>query len=248
MTIELELKALIENPVELQAKIENKYDMSCCTKVYSEQLNHYFSEDKKALNNLISTYYGIAIDNKVNNGTQELLLASKLAVRTRWDSTQGTLLIFKYSLIDENSINGTIRKELEFPVDVDLTTFDNYLLDCGYSYQSKWSRKRTQYSFDSGWNLCLDNNAGYGFLLEVEYVATEEEYATKKDYLMYKAKLFLDTLNLVELKESLLTAMFNYYSSKYDEFYATNKLIWDDPEFEYIRSGEKKPSLQQVAA
>jgi adenylate cyclase class IV len=244
MSIEVELKALTSNLEEVQAKIESKYDISCCTKTYSEQLNHYFTGDKKALKKLLFNYDKNLFTWNLYELTQphedELVSASKLAVRSRWDSVQGTLLIFKYSLIDENSVNGTTRKELEFPLDVELTELDNYLLECGFTYQSKWSRKRTQYSFDSGWNLCLDENAGFGSILEVEYVATEEEYAAKKDYLMYKAKTFLDTLGLVELEASLLEQMFNFYSSRYDEFYGTDKLIWDDTNFLWNRQGNLK--------
>ena len=245
MSIEIELKALTSNLEELQAKIESKYDMVNCTKTYSEQLNHYFNGDKEALTKLINVkYLGLLLHAQLAEVKDELLSATKLAVRTRWDSVQGTLLIFKYSLIDENSVNGTIRKELELPVGANvenyLTTLDDHLLECGFTYQSKWSRKRTQYSFDSGWNLCLDENAGFGSILEVEYVATEEEYAAKKDYLMYKAKTFLDTLGLVELEASLLEQMFNFYSSRYDEFYGTNKLIWDDTNFLWNRQGNLK--------
>jgi adenylate cyclase class IV len=240
--VELEIKALVTNLTELQDKIEAKYDMSRCNKTYSEQLNHYFTGDKETLIEL-STYDSHAsypITTHFNSYLDELLSASKLAVRTRWDSVQGTLLIFKYSLIDGNSVNGTIRKELEFPLPITLEELDKDLLLAGFTYQSKWSRKRTQYSFESGWNLCLDNNAGFGSLLEVEYVATEEEYTNKKDYLMYKARTFLDTLGLVELDGKLLTAMFNFYSSRYDEFYSTNKLIWEHPHFLYTRDGYHK--------
>jgi adenylate cyclase class IV len=237
--VELEIKSLVTDLTKVQANIETEYDMTRCTKTYSEQLNHYFSGDKEALDKLFyeqdNEYQPLILDYE-----NELKSALKLAVRTRWDSIQGTLLIFKYSLIDENSVNGTTRKELEFPVDVNLTTLDKYLLDCGFTYQSKWSRKRTQYSFESGWNLCLDNNAGFGSILEVEYVATEEEYAAKKDYLMYKARTFLDILGLVELDSRLLKAMFDFYSSRYEKFYSTDKLIWDDPAFPFTRDGYHK--------
>lgn len=242
--IELEIKSLVTNLADLQTKIESKYDMTRCTKTYSEQLNHYFEEDKEALKKLLFNYDKNLFTWNLYELTQphedELVSASKLAVRSRWDSVQGTLLIFKYSLIDENSVNGTTRKELEFPLDVELTELDNYLLECGFTYQSKWSRQRTQYSFDSGWNLCLDNNAGFGGILEVEYVATEEEYAAKQDYLMYKARNFLNTLGLVELDASLLNTMFDYYSNRYDNFYGTDKLIWDDPAFPFVRNGSNK--------
>ena len=240
--IEIELKSLITNLADLQIKIESKYDMTRCIKTYSEQLNHYFEGDREALLEL-STYDSFApypTATHFDSYLDELLSANKLTARTRWDSVQGTLLIFKYSLIDENSVNGTTRKELEFSLPITLEELDSDLLLAGFTYQSKWNRKRTQYSFESGWNLCLDENAGFGSILEVEYVATEEEYAAKKDYLMYKAKTFLDTLGLVELEASLLEQMFNFYSSRYDEFYGTDKLIWDDTNFLWNRQGNLK--------
>jgi adenylate cyclase class IV len=243
--VELEIKSLVTDLTKVQANIETEYDMTRCTKTYSEQLNHYFIRDKEALEKLINVeYLGLIFHAQLAEVKDELLSASKLAVRTRWDSVQGTLLIFKYSLINENSVNGTVRKELELnvgaTVDNYLETLDNCLLTCGFTYQSKWSRKRTQYSFESGWNLCLDNNAGFGSILEVEYVATEEEYAAKKDYLMYKARTFLNILGLVELDSRLLKAMFDFYSSRYEKFYNTDKLIWNDPAFPFTRCGNHK--------
>lgn len=243
--VEVELKALTENLDEVKSKIESKYDMTRCTKTYSEQLNHYFSGDKQSLEKIIDNY-GFVGFNKLALYKNELLSSSKVAVRTRWDSEQGTLLIFKYSLVDSNAENGTIRKELEFKRNSSVEELDNYLLHNGFTYQSKWSRKRTQYSFESGWSICADLNAGYQGLVEVEYVATEEEYNTKKDFLLYKARTFLNTLGLIELDSKLLDSMFQFYSANFDDFYGKDKYIWDDPRFEFTRSGEKKPILALI--
>jgi adenylate cyclase class IV len=43
------------------------------------------------------------------------------------------------------------------------------LLDSSFEYQAKWSRQREEYSAGD-MNICLDKNAGYGYLAEFEKV------------------------------------------------------------------------------
>jgi adenylate cyclase class IV len=231
MAIELELKALTNDAEKLKQKIETTYDKSQYQKNYSEQLNHYFKGDSKSLGYLLTKSFlmeGISSDE-----FNSLISAIKLAVRTRWDSNQGTLLIFKYSIIDENAENGTIRKELEKSYSGTLKELDSILLQAGFTYQSKWSRNRTEYALDSGWKLLVDLNAGYGGILEVEYLPTEEEYAKDKYYLLEEADRFLSTLGLKELDADLLKEMFAFYSSNYEDFYGKDKLIWGDSRFKF---------------
>lgn len=242
--VEVELKALILDKPSLVNKIKEKYDLSRCLITNSDQLNHYFDFSQEALIKLLEPtkhMIGSKVYDDINLHKTELLSFSKVAIRTRYDSNQGTVLIFKYSLIDDNSENGTTRKELEFVIpNITIEKLDVWLLICGFTYQSKWSRKRTQYTFDSGWSLCLDSNSGYGDLLEVEYVATEEEYANNKDFILYKAKSFLNNLELEELDTVLLTAMFKFYSKNFYDFYGKEKYIWEDSRFGYNKDGSLK--------
>ena len=41
-----------------------------------------------------------------------------------------------------------------------------------FTYQSKWSRERTEYQF-SGVNVTIDRNAGYGYLAEFESIEND---------------------------------------------------------------------------
>ena len=51
---------------------------------------------------------------------------------------------------------------------------DSLLLESDFEYQAKWSRERVEYTFDNV-NICLDKNAGYGYLAEFEMVIENEE-------------------------------------------------------------------------
>jgi adenylate cyclase class IV len=239
MTVEVEIKALVKDINGLREKISTNYDLSRCSIKHSTQKNHYFDGDKNSLALLLQSEVlcrSEEIKSKLKKHKEELINADRLAVRTRHDSIKGNILIFKYSLTDESVTNGVTREELELEIDgyvlATLDDLDNHLLSIGYILQSKWSRERTQYNFDSGWSLCLDNNAGFGGILEVEYMTTKEEYNSKKDYLLYKANNFLSTLGLEKVETDTLNKMFDFYSSKYNHFYGTNLLIWDDSDLE----------------
>ena len=235
--IELEKKALIKNPEQLIADIENYYDMSICSKEESTQVNSYFQGEKSALEKLLDSYKGLESRFWNLNVKETLLNATTLAIRTRQDSVKGVLLIFKYSLINQDADNGTERKELEFTTLHSLDELEAYLLSLGFSYKSKWSRKRIQYSFNTGWTLCVDHNAGYEGVFEVEYMANEEEYSTKKDWLMYKANRFLDQLGLTEINPELLKRMYSFYTKHWEHFFGKDIYIWNDPRFPYKKDG-----------
>lgn len=231
--IEVEVKALANNLTKKTLE-DNYYRLF----EVETQLNHYFSfpipktpDNSSKLLEALKPYL---------NPTQykELVIALKatgLSIRTREITGSGglktVLFIAKYSLVDDNHANGKVRKEIEASLDIDLVTLDNLLLDAGLNYASKWSRKREIYrNFTSSFRhvLCLDTNAGYGKLVEVEVmVSTPEQVEEVKPHLRYA----LHQLGLAELDDNLLSKMFDYYQSNWDKFYGTENLIWDDPEF-----------------
>jgi adenylate cyclase class IV len=232
--IELEIKALANNFDIAKLEALEYY-------VYSreKQLNHYFAYDNPdSLNNLLE-----AVKQFVGLSTYEELRTAfttkKVSVRTREvtdiHGNHVVYFIVKYSLVDSNAANGNLRKEIELETDLSLSALDNLLKEQGLTYASKWSRERETYvNLDlSKPTICLDKNAGYGRLLEVEKLVQEEEIEATKP-LLYAT---LSSLELEELDSELLSNMFAFYEANWKKYYGTDKLIWDDPEF--IRSLDK---------
>lgn len=216
--IEVEVKALVSDVDNLKSRIVTLYPNADI--VDSNQLNHYFSYTDESLAKLAD---------KLNLPFKnELLTTSKLAIRTRYDDKGGTLLIFKYNT--EDADNGVVRVEKELIRGESLHELDNTLLSLGLSYQSKWSRCRREYKTDR-FNICVDINAGYGGLCEVEVIVDDQKDVTRATKL---CRSTLTKLGLTELDSELLTKMFNYYSNNYDYYYGTNKLIWDSAEFQEL--------------
>jgi adenylate cyclase class IV len=222
--IEVEVKALVSDISELRSRIE--YEYPSAIKAVSKQLNHYFASTKQSLSNLF-------LNIETSEAWQSLELpadvytADNINVRTRWDSVQGSLFIIKYSLVDSNSENGNVRREIELPIAIDLETLDQMILNNGLVYQSKWSRDRVEYKI-ADWSICTDLNAGYGGLCEVETVVSDaSETREALRFCLYK----LSELGLIELDSNLLKKMFAFYSANFNDFYGTDKLIFNDPRF-----------------
>src|SRR5690606_1073237 len=86
------------------------------------------------------------------------------------------LLVVKASVDEGTSANTIKRMEFEEPVAISLEELDHLLLDAGFTYQAKWSREREEYAY-KGASVCLDKNAGYGYLAEFEKIVPEEDMA-----------------------------------------------------------------------
>lgn len=225
---EVEVKALIRDYDVIKSKLLKEgyiYKNREC------QLNHYFNYDDYSLaylfNNLrtyLTTDQELDLSNVIGKG-------SNLSIRTRSINEKETYFITKYSIFDENSSNGSIRKEYEVLLEMPLVNLDNLLLDAGLNYRSKWSRQRELFIKDTI-TATIDLNAGYGYLLELEILTNELEgtQQIKKQLLQELA-----TLELEELDSCLLTYMFNYYENNWEKFYGTNNYLSDDLDFqEYL--------------
>jgi predicted adenylyl cyclase CyaB len=216
--IEVEVKALVSDVDDLKSRIITLYPNVDI--VDSNQLNHYFSYTEESL---------VKLADKLNlSFKNELLTTSKLAIRTRYDDKGGTLLIFKYNT--EDADNGVVRVEKELIRGESLHELDNILLSLGLTYQSKWSRCRREYKTDK-FNICVDINAGYGGLCEVEVIVDDQKDVTRATKL---CRSTLTELGLTELDSELLNKMFNYYSNNYDYYYGTTRLIWDSVDFQEL--------------
>ncbi|MCK5491413.1 MAG: hypothetical protein KAI67_06270, partial [Candidatus Pacebacteria bacterium] len=144
----------------------------------------------------------------------------KHSIRTRkLDDT--IILVVKASIDDTTSSNGISRMEFESEVDMSLDELDKILLDCGFSYQAKWSREREEYE-SKGMNICIDKNAGYGYLPEFEKVvenvdALEEIKGSLRDV--------MQKLEVEELQQDRLERMFAHYNKNWSDYYGTDKIF-----------------------
>ncbi len=217
-TYEIEIKSLLGEKQYADALLEkmqqNDPDCTCVAK--NAQLNHYFhGGDEKALLQFVSHLYtGEALarlETIIEKGTS-------FSVRTR-EKDGIVYLVVKASLDGGTSENTVSRLEFEEPVEITLTELDELLLKAGYEYQAKWSREREEYQY-KGVNVCLDKNAGYGYLAEFETVTDDEETAQQA---RVNLKALMDELGVEELDQDRLARMFAFYNENWPDYYGTDK-------------------------
>lgn len=184
----------------------------------SKQLNHYFkggnpSSLLKSLNKYLSSDSKKKLAKIIESGRN-------VSVRTRL-SNKDVLFVVKASLGADTSSNGVIRIELEQKVKLSLDELDKKIVEAGYSYEAKWSRKREEFKIKDV-TICLDKNAGYGYLVEFEKVLKNSAQLSnaRKDLLK-----FMSQFRVPELKQSKLEKMFAYYNGNWKRYYGTDKVF-----------------------
>ncbi len=183
-----------------------------------KQLNHYFNlaKDLKALE---ASLVGVVPADKKDSLKNILEHGNKISLRTR-DADGKVILVMKASVGGDTSANGVQRIEFEAVMKgKTLDELDKALLSAGCTYQAKWSRAREEYA-DGDIHICMDKNAGYGYLVEFEKVVTNEA-DTKKAH----AELisFMKELGVEELPQERIERMFAFYNAHWPEDYGTEK-------------------------
>jgi adenylate cyclase class IV len=129
----------------------------------------------------------------------------------------------KATVNDESSSNGTARIEWEVDLaPMKLDAMDALVLQAGFSYQAKWSRERDGYSLNENTVLCLDKNAGYGYLAEFERVITDAEKVNETHSELLG---LIDSLGYKELDQARLARMFDFYNKNWREYYGTENVF-----------------------
>lgn len=185
----------------------------------SSQLNHYFTngDRKKFLTNAGSHF----LDEKKASLHKIISEGKNHSVRTR-QSDGRVLLVVKASIDDTTSSNGISRMEFEEEVSkLSLDELDRMLLRSGFEYQAKWSRDREEYS-TGDISVCLDRNAGYGYVAEFEKIIDEAE---KSESAKQELLRFMEQLGVQELSQDRLERMFAYYNTHWPEYYGTEKIF-----------------------
>jgi adenylate cyclase class IV len=129
----------------------------------------------------------------------------------------------KATVNDESSSNGTARIEWEADLaPMSLDDMDTKVLAAGFSYQAKWSRARDEYKLNHDTALCIDKNAGYGYLAEFERVIDDPSLvdATRAELLS-----MIESLGYAELDQDRLARMFDFYNKNWSEYYGTEKVF-----------------------
>lgn len=185
----------------------------------SSQLNHYFEGgDVHALYERMKEKIPAGEAEKMRKISEE---GKKISVRTR-NADGDVRIVLKASIGDDSSENGVMRMEVDATVPgVSLDELDQEVRDSGYTYQAKWSRAREEYRVN-GVDVCLDQNAGYGFLAEFEKVVEDVE---ESEGARAQIDALMEQLGVVELAQDRLERMFAHYNQNWPEYYGTDKIF-----------------------
>lgn len=215
---EIEIKSLLGSPERASSLRDKISAKGGVLKHKNNQLNHYFvlhnaDKFKEKLDPHIPAEDREKFEKILEEG-------SDFSVRTR-DTDSEVKLVIKASIGDDSSSNGISRMEFEARMPMKLKKLDELLLDAGLEYQAKWSREREEYKLDDT-SICLDKNAGYGYLAEFEKVITDPTLANNiKNELLGMMKSF----EVEELSQGRLERMFTYYNNNWKDYYGTDKIF-----------------------
>jgi adenylate cyclase class IV len=217
---EIEIKSLLgskENADALKAKIAAKGgDLSKVKE--SKQLNHYFIYSD--LNKFHDALLPLLPEEKKTEFSKIVKEGKNFSIRTR-EANSKVILVIKASLDDSSSANGVSRMEFEATMNMTLAELDKVLLDAGLTYQAKWSREREEYQVGDT-TICLDKNAGYGYLAEFEKVVEDE---SKVGEVKSSLESLMKEFGVEELKQDRLERMFAHYNTHWPEYYGTDKVF-----------------------
>jgi predicted adenylyl cyclase CyaB len=103
---------------------------------------------------------------------------------------------------------------------------DKVLLGAGLSYQAKWSRERTEYALGEI-ALCIDKNAGYGYIAEFEKTVSDEN---EMEGARREISKVMKSVGAKELPQERLERMFDHYNKNWREYYGTDKTFSIPPD------------------
>ena len=217
---EIEVKSLLgneENANRLKARM-CELDPECVMIGSNTQLNHYFEGgDMQALYDSVEVLFDDEQKAKLRTAIER---GTEFSIRSRQKDDE-VLLVVKASIDEGTSANTVKRMEFEEPVNVALTELDQLLINAGFTYQAKWSREREEYAY-KGTSVCLDKNAGYGYVAEVEKIVHDETLA---DAIRAEIDEVMSELELIELEQERLARMFAHYNANWPEYYGTDKIF-----------------------
>ena len=184
----------------------------------SRQLNHYFTGGD--IKNLYKVFLPFVQKEQQANFKHIVDEGTNPSVRTRQTDSK-VIFVIKASIGSHTSSNGVERIEFESEIPMTLGELDKKILEVGFSYQAKWSREREEY--DTGdIHVCIDKNAGYGFVAEFEKVIQDKSLT---DTTSEEIRRFMKELGMEELSQDRLERMFDYYNKNWPDYYGTDKIF-----------------------
>ena len=218
---EIEIKTLLGGKEKADALLTKMQASDPETKLIGEgsQLNHYFVVgDRARIIELVSEQ----LSSEKRDLLKKMLEEGKnISLRTR-EAKAKVLLVVKASIDDTTSSNGTARLEFEEALPgMTLAALDQLLLAAGCTYQAKWSRDRKEYAFRDS-VVCIDRNAGYGYLAEFEKILEDQGQAEQAKG---ELRALMAELGVVELPQDRLERMFAFYNEHWPEYYGTDKIF-----------------------
>ena len=215
---EIEIKSLLgskENADDLLNRMKAT-DPDTALIEENKQLNHYFTGGD--INELFKKVEHLFKGEDHDKLQRVIDRGSSFSIRSRQKNEQ-VLLVVKAAIDDGDSANTVQRMEFEEPVNVTLQELDELLLSAGFTYQAKWSREREEYAY-KGASVCLDKNAGYGYLAEFEKIVPDENHF---DEVRDELQELMAELGVEELGQERLARMFEHYNTNWPDYYGTDK-------------------------
>ncbi len=215
---EIEIKSFLGEKAKAEALVKkmNEFDPNFKTVSKNKQLNHYFKAGE--INNLFEKVKGLFTQEEQEKLKDIIKRGKDFSVRTR-QKDEEVLLVVKASVDGGTSSNTVSRLEFEEAVKISLVELDNLLLEVGYVYEAKWSRERVEYAYKNA-NVCIDKNAGYGYLAEFEIIS---EVETEIEKVRKDLETLMLELGVEELPQDRLARMFAFYNANWSEYYGTEK-------------------------
>lgn len=217
---EVEVKTLLgsrENVDRFIARL-GEHDPGLKRTVQASQLNHYFDDAGDAAQ-LVDAVRGLLNDDDLASLREIVTAAPTFSLRTR-QQDDAVLLVVKAAKGSEDDQHAIARREGEYRTTATgIDALDSAIRKAGFDFLSKWSRDRTEYRYKD-YTVCIDRNAGYGYLAEIEKVVDSEGGAAKARTGILEE---LAALGFEELSQERLGRMFAFYNEHWPEYYRTEK-------------------------
>lgn len=115
--------------------------------------------------------------------------------------------------LKKGELHDESREEIEIKFDkADFENLEKLFLALGNQVEIKWFRQRFQYQWDEI-KVCLDFTKGYGYIIELEKMSSEE--TKEADFLLLKEKL--ESLDVVISSKEEFKAKFEDYKKNWRE-------------------------------
>ena len=219
---EIEIKSLLGSRERAKEVLDKLFKLYPDTALVSKnkQLNHYFVDGD--LDKLYDLLRPQLIDASKKELRHIIEKGEDFSVRTRLIDAYDPIFVVKASLDEGTSHNTVSRLEFETQIQgLTLSELDQLLLGAGFQYQAKWSREREEYK-SCDISICLDKNAGYGYLAEFEKVVDNEDHITDA---REELDVIMNNLGVEELSQERLERMFAHYNENWPEYYGTEKIF-----------------------